>query len=241
MRGYGRDYHDRSWFDRAGETVRGWFGGGGHDYDRDYGREYRGIESHGRYSGGLSGAGYTQGRDYDRGVNWNNRGNTWNGGSQSLGGGYGGYSRDDYGADFHRGPYDRETYTTRGGGFMGTGFRSGGTGLGSGNYHGGGHIGNGRYFGGADYDRDFGGGYSNRYDNNYRGGQRGTGRGMDEMGSYGYQAGGMGIGGMGWGDYNRGAYGGDLFRNSRSGGVEPGKYFRGYGIGSSGGNGYSPY
>src|ERR1044071_5505782 len=36
MRGYGRDYEHRGWLDRAGETVRGWFGGG-RDYDRDYG------------------------------------------------------------------------------------------------------------------------------------------------------------------------------------------------------------
>src|SRR5215208_784342 len=36
MRGYGRDYDDRNWIDRAEDTVRGWFGGG-RDYDRDYG------------------------------------------------------------------------------------------------------------------------------------------------------------------------------------------------------------
>src|SRR3982750_882564 len=38
MQGYARDYDNggRNWIERAGETVRGWFGAGG-DYDRDYG------------------------------------------------------------------------------------------------------------------------------------------------------------------------------------------------------------
>jgi hypothetical protein len=33
---YGRDYENRNWFERAGERVRDFFGGG-HDYDRDFG------------------------------------------------------------------------------------------------------------------------------------------------------------------------------------------------------------
>src|SRR3954462_10804294 len=33
---YGNDYDDRNWIERAGDTVRGWFGSG-RDYDQDYG------------------------------------------------------------------------------------------------------------------------------------------------------------------------------------------------------------
>jgi hypothetical protein len=49
--------------------------------------------------------------------------------------------------------------------------------------------------------------------------------------------------GTGWGDYSRGGGygGGGAFRNSTSGGVQPGRYFRGYGNGSTGGSGYEPY
>ncbi|HET7230329.1 MAG TPA: hypothetical protein VFJ16_10020, partial [Longimicrobium sp.] len=68
MRGYGRDYDNRgNWLDRAGETVRGWFGGG-RDYDRDYGpgdlREWqhgnwsRGSNATGMYGGHMQGGGY---------------------------------------------------------------------------------------------------------------------------------------------------------------------------------------
>src|SRR5215207_3059203 len=104
MRGYGRDYGNRNWFDRAGETVRAW-SGGGRDYDRDYG----GWEDDRDFNRGFVG------RDYDR-VDWSNRGNTWNQGGQqpwrgSQGGGFGwdrggDWNRNEWGnRDFNRGPY----------------------------------------------------------------------------------------------------------------------------------------
>ena len=147
MRGYGRDYEHRGWLDRAGETVRGWFGGG-HDYDRDYGGP-----------GNL--------RDWQHGTGWS--GGTMD--RHNLGGGM-----------MNRGGMDR---------------------------------------GGMD-----------------RGGMdRGTTREWfgNEYGGGGYNA------GNDWGDYNKGGWGGDLFRRSNAGGVEPGRHFRGYGHGSTGGNGYEPF
>ena len=67
MRGYGRDYDQgRNWVERAGDTVRGWFGGG-RDYDRDFGWDggsARGM--HRDWDRGLSRGGY-------RMNNWNNQ------------------------------------------------------------------------------------------------------------------------------------------------------------------------
>lgn len=211
MRGYGRDYdHRGNWLDRAGETVRGWFGGG-RDYDRDYGpgdlREWqhrdwnRGMSAGGGMYGGVQGGG--MGGGY-RTNNWNNmRG---------------------YDATFRAGS-----------GYYGADYDSAGT-----------------WGGRADYDRDMGAGWNRG--RTVRGGMQG-GMGTNR----GYGAGGMNRGGttrewMGneyggggynagndWGDYNQGGWGGDLYRRSNAGGVEPGRHFRGYGHGSTGGNGYEPF
>ncbi|MFL5386367.1 MAG: hypothetical protein ACJ8GN_27935 [Longimicrobiaceae bacterium] len=111
--------------------------------------------------------------------------------------------------------------------------------------------------GGTGYDRDLGrdrgrmqGGMGREMGGGWMGGRgtsggmrgrgmmRGTGQGDTWMGEeYG---GGFGASG-GWGDYGRGAYGGSAWRGSNAGGVEPGRYFRGYGNGSTGGHGYEPY
>jgi len=215
MRGYGRDYNDRNWMDRAGETVRGWFGGG-RDYDREYGpgnlREWKhGSGHHGTMGGGMGGqmqGGYRQN-------NWNNMRSNYDrvyraggyynadydaaGGRGSWGAGQGGYDR-----DFGGGGHWRPVRT----------IRPGNPGYGGGM---GGGMGRGQQGGGM------------------QGGNMGRDWMQNEYGGGGYNA------GNDWGDYNRGGWGGDLFRNSRSGGVEPGRHFRGYGHGSSGGNGYEPF
>ena len=201
MRGYGRDYDQgRNWVERAGDTVRGWFGGG-RDYDRDFGWDggsARGM--HRDWDRGLSRGGY-------RMNNWNNQHATRD--AVERAGGY-------YGMDYERG-YDR--------GMHGSGWTRG------------------------DYGRDYAtGGWARggltrgvRTGRGRMGMQQGSSGGMrdtwlgHEYGGGGYNA------GNDWGDYNRGGYGGQAFRDSRSGGVEPGRYFDGYGIGSSGGHGYEPY
>ena len=203
MRGYGRDYDNRgNWLDRAGETVRGWFGGG-RDYDRDYGpgdlrdwqhRDYnRGMSAGGMHGGGMAGGYRTNNWSNTRGYDATFR----------AGSGY-------YGAD-----YDRA----------------------------------GTWGGRSDYDRDMGAGWNRG--RTLRGGGMGMNRGYgaggmnrgsmsrewmgNEYGGGGYNA------GNDWGDYNQGGWGGDLYRRSNAGGVEPGRHFRGYGHGSTGGNGYEPF
>src|SRR4051812_17454374 len=75
MRGYGRDYEHRNWVDRAGDTVRGWFGGG-RDYDRDYGAG--GRDSWDRWDGGDVRGMH---RDWDRGMDRGRMmGGEWRGG-----------------------------------------------------------------------------------------------------------------------------------------------------------------
>src|SRR3712207_4308818 len=97
MRGYGRDYDDRNWIERAGETVRGWFGGG-RDYDRDYGdRDMGGRDwSRGDWGTGMRGG------TYDRGErNWGDR-DSWGETRESWAGG--GWGNDvDYGRGGSRG------------------------------------------------------------------------------------------------------------------------------------------
>ena len=223
MRGYGRDFEDRNWLDRAGETVRGWFGGG-NDYDRDYGwgGTHRDSSMRGDWSRGPDRA--PQGGGY-RTNNWNNQHSNWD--TVNRAGSY-------YGMDYE----DRST-----------GYRGG--------------------MGGSGYDRDFGhdwdrgrmqGGTGGRVEGRWiagdgnsgtgmnrgmtgrggmdRGGMRGSGQ---HDGWTGSEYGGGSYGAGSWGDYNGGGYGGDRFRNSTSGGVSPGRYFRGYGNGSTSGSGYEPY
>lgn len=61
------------------------------------------------------------------------------------------------------------------------------------------------------------------------------GRFRDWGPAYGY-----GFEGESYGDYGAGMFrGGGLFRSARGGGIEPGRFFRGYGIGSAGS--YEPY
>ena len=207
MRGYGRDYDDRNWIDRAEDTVRGWFGGG-RDYDRDYGWSGGGrdLSHRGDWSRGPDrvrpGEGY-------RTNNWNNQHANWD--SVDRAGSY-------YGAD-----YDRHVYRAGGSGYDRDFDRDrdwdrprmqGGMQRGMG-----GSMGRGMTGGGM------------------RGGQREGWMGREYGGGYGADT------GTGWGDYSRGGgYGGsDRWRNSTSGGVQPGRYFRGYGNGSTGGSGYEPY
>jgi hypothetical protein len=213
MRGYGRDYEDRGWLDRAEDTVRGWFGGG-RGYDRDYG--WSGSDrDRGEWSRGPErvrpGEGYHTN-------NWNNQHANWD--TVDRAGSY-------YGTDYQD-RQDRQVY------------RAGGSG----------------------YDRDFGrerdrgrmqgGGMQRGMGGPMMGGRGMTSGGMPERGMRGTGQGWMGREygggygadtGTGWGDYSRGGgYGGsDRWRNSTSGGVQPGRYFRGYGNGSTGGSGYEPY
>ena len=224
MRGYGRDYDDggRNWIERAGETVRGWFGAG-HDYDRDYG--WDGGSARGMH------------RDWDRGRmggrgDWGRGETDWRG----VGGGGGGYRMNNWNNQHAT----RDTVERAAGGYYGMDYED------RGGYSGGSMRGS--TWGGNDYGRDYGASGWGR-GGTYRGPQCGMGRGGMSRGTSG---GGMrdrwmaeaereDAGYGNWGDYNRGAYGGEAFRNNRSGGVEPGRYFSGYGHGSSGGNGYEPY
>lgn len=224
MRGYGRDYENRGWFDRAGETVRGWFGGG-RDYDRDYGpgdlRDWQhgtgwsgGTMDRHNMGGGMMNRGNMDRGMMDRGMMGGHRTNNWN-------------NTRGYDATFRAGS-----------GYYGADYDSAGT-----------------WGGNRGYDRDMDTGWQRGRP--MRGGMMGggmnRGQGMDRgsMDRGGMDRGGEWMGGEygaggqsagdGWGDYNRGAWGGDLFRRSNAGGVEPGRHFRGYGHGSTGGNGYQPF
>jgi hypothetical protein len=202
MRGYGRDYDDRSWFERAGDSVRGWFGGG-RDYDEDYrwGAERGTGQPHDGFSRGYYGSEWGE-REHPSRME-----RSWS------------YDRD----------YPRHSQGGMGHGGMGHVMRDEWRGEAAG-------------WGGSGYDRDYG--------RDWNRGMSGMGRRPSssrpmrgrsaggEMGSW--QADAPGDTG-GWGDYSGGGYGGTRWRNSSSGGVEPGRYFRGYGNGSTGGSGYSPY
>jgi hypothetical protein len=220
MRGYGRDYEDRGWFERAEDTVRGWFGGGP-QYDRDYpASRPRSEWNHSMNSGGMWSRGPDRGEGYGgdyRTNNWNNQHAGWD--TVRRAGSYYGSDFDDrserYGAGSGGMDYDRD-YGYRGG-------TSGGMSRGMG-----GGTSGGMSRGGM------GGGTSGGMPE--RGGMRGSGRWMGtEYGGAPYRT------GPEWGDYSGGGYGGQRWRNSTSGGVEPGRYFRGYGNGSTGGSGYEPY
>lgn len=229
MRGYGRDYDDRNWLDRAEDTVRGWFGGG-RDYDRDYGWSGgdRDLQNRGDWSRGPDRA--HPGEGY-RTNNWNNQHANWD--TVDRAGSY-------YGMDYDRQGPDRQVYRAGGSGYDRDFGRDwdrdrmqGGTsrGMGGGSMGGRGMTG-GSMGGGWMGGRGTSGGGTQ--DRGMRGGQRESWPGSDYGGGY--------AGGSGWGDYNRGGYGvGDRFRNSTAGGVQPGRYFRGYGNGSTGGSGYEPY
>jgi hypothetical protein len=233
MRGYGRDYEHRNFIERAGDTVQRWFGGG-RDYDRDYGM----AERMGWHQGGGTSRG---GMDRD----WADRGgmgmDRWSGSQGGWGGEMGGRDWSDRDRDWQRRTYIAGHHH----GMDRGGMRGGMTDRDRddrGSMMGG---------GGTDYDRDYDRGFSGR---NMGGGYYGGGS-RYWGGGTGYQGGGSGVGDgyltggrgelggdndqLGWGDYNRGGYGGSLFRNSRGGGVEPGRHFRGYGHGT-GGN-YDPY
>lgn len=210
MRGYGRDYDDRNWFERAEDTVRGWFGGGP-AYDRDYPESRpRADWNHSRNSGAM------WSRGPDRGYGGGYRTNNWNNqhanretvdraGSYSF---YDSdYDRSDRYSSRDRMDYDRE-YGNRGsmGGGMGRGDQGG--------------MRRGMGMGGQSRGMP------------QRGTMRGSSPGVDVEHEID-----RGIYGTSWGDY--GGYGGHRFRDSGSGGVQPGRYFRGYGIG--GGGSYEPY
>jgi hypothetical protein len=219
MRGYGRDYDDRNWLDRAEDTVRGWFGGG-RDYDRDYGWSGGGrdLSNRGDWSRGPDRA--RPGEGY-RTNNWNNQHANWD--TVDRAGSY-------YGMDYDRQDRgERHVYRAGGSGYDRDFGRDwdrdrmqGGTSRGMG----GGQMGGRGMTGGGMQDRGMRGG-----------GQRDTWMMEAEHGGYGDRP------GTSWGDYSRGGGygGGGRFRNSTSGGVEPGRYFRGYGNGSTGGSGYEPY
>ena len=239
MRGYGRDYEHRNFIERAGDTVQRWFGGG-----RDYGMAER-MGWHRGDRGGMSMGG---GMDRD----WDDRGgmgmDRWSA-SQGGWGGVGG-GRDWSGRDWQRRTYAAGHHHGMDRGGMGGSMRGG---MMDRDMMDRDRDDRGSMMGGrVDYDRDYNRNFSGRNMGGgyYGGGSRywggtgypGGGTGGDVGG--GYLTGGRGeLGGdddqLGWGDYNRGGYGGSLFRNSRSGGVEPGRHFRGYGHGT-GGN-YDPY
>jgi hypothetical protein len=212
MRGYGRDYDGRNWVDRAEDTVRGWFGGA-RDYDRDYG--WSGAERDLPYRGDWS-RGPDRARPGEGYVtnSWNNQHAGWDTVRRAA---------PYYGMDYDDRP-DRHLYRA------GAGYdRDYGRDYGRERLQGGSHRWMGGLMGGSMRDRAMpehpmgGGGRDSRMGGEY--------------GAYGDRA------GTSWGDYNRGGGygGGGRFRNSTSGGVEPGRYFRGYGNGSTGGSGYEPY
>jgi hypothetical protein len=221
MRGYGHDY-DRNFIERAGDTVRGWFGGGrDRDYDRDYG--FDGGSARGLH------------RDWDRGGSAGR--DHWETDWRGLGGG--GYRMNNWNNQRATRDSVESAVGRSGGGYYGMDYEDRG-GWSSGRMR-------GSAWGGSDYGRDYNPGWNRGMNRGGMMGHGGMNRGLqrgggmrdawmgNEYGGGGYNA------GNDWGDYNRGAYGGDRFRSSRSGGVEPGRYYDGYGIGSSGGQGYEPY
>lgn len=211
MRGYGRDYDNRSWANRAGETVRGWFGGG-RDYDREFGPGNLREWQHRDWNRGLSG----MGRMPAGGNNWSNTRASYDNVYRTSG---------FYDADFdragvwgNRGGYDRDMGRDRP--MRGRPMR--------GSMMGGGPTGpmNRGYGGDMRHPMDRGGrmrpGMDRDPNREWRGGEYGPG----------YNA------GTEWSDYDRAAWESDQHRGSNQGGVQPGRYFRGYGTGSSG---YEPF
>lgn len=229
---YGRDYGHRGGFvSRAMDTVRGWVGADEHHgYDRGY-REMGGMD---------------RGYDPRHGgwdVDWEDRGMRGGGmqGRGMPGGGYGHYARRDFMTN--RGYYDpqggmRESRGPRMGGGM--------------------HRGAYREMGGMDYDRGFRGGWAGDADRTVEYGGRGRewhlemrrGGGMPgdyarDMNRGGTRPGGWNAGGP-WaaelqdddaggtiGAYGAyGNYGVPRFRSNNMGGMNPGQYYNGYGIGS---------
>lgn len=254
MRGYGHDYDNRNWIERAGDTVRGWFGAG--DYDRDYGG-YGGQGEYQSWRDTPTGAGWTSGggnlgrNDWNRGGmngGMSGGGNDWDRGGMSGGG-------NDWSRGGPRGRYTTNNWnnqhTTRDsmrgvGGYYNADYQQG--------THPGGYRGNA---GRPEYDHDFGwrdwggGRDMNRGQEMNRGGQEmNRGGARNDRGFFGGREGrewaqnDYGIdspynAGEGMhGDYG-GGYGGDRWRNADSGGVAPGRYFRGYGNGQA--NRYDPY
>lgn len=217
MRGYGRDYDDRNWLGRAEDTVRGWFGGG-----REYGWSGadRNPPTRGDWSRGPDRA--PPGEGY-RTNNWNNQHSNWD--TVNRAGSYYGMGYQDRPTPYRPGPgYDRDFGSESHHGWE-RGRMQGGMGRGMT----GGPMGGRDTRGGSMPDR----GMPDR-------GMRGSGQ-RDPWMEYEADGGGSYGGHTGWGDYDRGGYGGGRWRNSTSGGVEPGRYFRGYGNGSTGGSGYEPY
>src|SRR4051812_13907422 len=197
MRGYGRDYDDggRKWIERAGGAGRGWFGAG-HDYDRDYG--WDGGSARGMH------------RDWDRGrmgARGDYRGEAdWRG----VGGAGGGDRVNNW-----NNQHATRDAVERAGGYYGMGYED------RGGHQGGGRRGSAGS--GSDCGRDY---------NTSGWGRGGMTRGMQGgMSRGGMSRGTSGGGGMrdpwmaeaeredagygNWGDYNRGAYGGQAFRNNR--------------------------
>jgi hypothetical protein len=227
MRGYGRDYDNRNWVDRAEDTVRGWFGGG-RDYDRDYGWSgsdrdtYRGDWSRGP-DRARPGEGY-------RTNNWNNQHANWD--TVDRAGSY-------YGMDYQ----DRQVYRAAGDGYdRGTGYDRGAgydRDFGRDRMQGGGHRWMEGLMGGSmeprgGTDRGMTGGGMDRGmygrgmpDRPMRGTGRDTWTGTEYGGGYGASPGSFGASPGGYG--RGGTYGGG------------GRYFRGYGVGGTGGSGYEPY
>lgn len=240
---YGRDYGNRNFMERAANTVRGWFGGE-HDYGRDYrgqGRDY--DRSHRPQGGGYREMGDVSG--YGRGgsagggsgygaANWTGRNPDWNrgyGAGPRAGWGHADY--DSYrtgGYQPQHGSWDVDWDESRGGYGASRGRESQGYGQNRGY--------DGRDYGarGRGYDAGMRGrsrpvrGYA---DDMRRGGEgggyassRGTGTwhpGQDPSDMNG------GVGGS-YGAY--GPYGIERFRAKNSGGVSPGEYYTGYGIGT---------
>ena len=108
MRGYGRDYDHRNWLDRAGETVRGWLGGG-RDYDREYGpgdlREWQHRDwNRGRAPRGGTGMnrGYGAGGMNRGGMSREWMENEYGGGGYNAGNDWGDYNHGGWGGDLYR-------------------------------------------------------------------------------------------------------------------------------------------
>lgn len=229
---YGRDYGNRNFVERAANTVRGWLGGD--HYDRGYqggGRTQGGMYGGDRQRGGYGREGYRE--------------------MGAMGAGYG-RGRSDFDS------YQAGGYRPDHGGWDVDWNRNAGGGYGGQQRHSGGMFGaGGREFAGrGDYSRDYGN--QGRYDAGYRsrgfaggyaGGQHEPYRGRVQRADYGrdYQAGNQGnqghyglndsgagdVGGGTIGNYGPySSYGIDRFRNASSGGVQPGAYYTGYGVGT---------
>lgn len=106
-------------------------------------------------------------------------------------------------------------------------------------------------YGQVDYRGGYGRTHRTLHDEGYGGDYRRPRMGRDDR-WYGHDFGrgprrdpwgpeyGYGFLGESYGDYGLGMFrGGGLFRSGRGGGIRPGEYFRGYGVGSAGG--YEPY